>query len=65
MTRILILPSWNFAWISSDKSFYLEYLCEETTAFKSTTEINTWIEKNSLVLESLSDRIPPSSVQEE
>ena len=50
MTRILTLPSWNFAWISSDK---IKYLCEKTTAFKPATESNIWIEKKNCVLESL------------
>lgn len=47
MTRILTLPSWNFAWISSDK---IKYLCEKTTAFKPATESNIWIEKKTVCL---------------
>lgn len=57
MIRILILFSWNFVWILSDKSFYFEYFCEEIIVFKFIIEINIWIEKNSLVFESFFDRI--------
>lgn len=55
MIRILILFSWNFVWILSDKSFYFEYFCEEIIVFKFIIEINIWIEKNSLVFESFFD----------